>query len=303
MINLRSIDLNLLTVFEVVYEERSQVRASERLCMTQPAVSHALGRLRYIANDRLFEGRTKGLIATARADELYVEIHEALNRIRHQFSESSVFDPLTTYRTFSLSVSFSGGGIFAPRLYECFQAQAPNAQLIFRTIDPSSQIPNLLREHQLDLALHNDCFDDPQLEQMVLIEDGLVIMARADHPRIRKAPTQKDCLGEKFVAAYKLLQSSRDVALNTFMAEVRERTVMEVANTLVVANTVRQTDLLAITNRQMALVCRQMLDIEFYPLPVAQPAFRLYLIWHKAYSDDPGHSWLREQMKRLVDEG
>jgi DNA-binding transcriptional LysR family regulator len=75
---------------------------------------------------------------------------------------------------------------------------------------------------------------------------------------------------------------------------------MEVANTLVVANTVRQTDLLAITNRQMALVCREWLGIDFYPLPVEQPMFRLYLVWHKSQTDDLGHSWLREQMKLLA---
>ena len=62
MLNLRSIDLNLLTVFEAVYEERSQMKAADRLGMTQPAVSLALGRLRYLVDDRLFQGRAKGLI-------------------------------------------------------------------------------------------------------------------------------------------------------------------------------------------------------------------------------------------------
>lgn len=172
--------------------------------------------------------------------------------------------------------------------------------MIFRTIDPAIHIPNLLRTHQLDLALHPGHFDDPQLEQVVLIEDSLVIMVRPDHPRIKQEPTQEACLQEKFVAAYHLMQNAHDVALNTFMTEIRERTVMEVANTLVVANTVRETDLLAITNRQMALVCHELLGIEFHPLPVDQPKFRLYLVWHKSQTDDPAHRWLREQMKLLA---
>jgi predicted DNA-binding protein (UPF0251 family) len=57
-INLRGVDLNLLTVFEAVYEERSQSKAGERLGMSQPAISHALGRLRYQVDDPLFQGRT-----------------------------------------------------------------------------------------------------------------------------------------------------------------------------------------------------------------------------------------------------
>jgi LysR family transcriptional activator for leuABCD operon len=263
-------------------------------------VSNALARLRYLVDDRLFEGRTKGLIPTPRADELYIQIHEVLTKIRHELSDHSTFDPLTSFRTFSLSASFSGGVTFAPRLYACFQSQAPNAQLIFRTIDPAIHIPNLLRTHQLDLALHPGYFDDPQLERVVLIEDSLVIMVRPNHPRIKQAPTQEACLREKFVAAYQLMQNAHDVALNNFMTEIRERIVMEVANTLVVANTVRQTDLLAITNRQMALVCHESLGIDFHPLPVDQPKFRLYLIWHKSRTDDAGHTWLREQMKALA---
>ena len=55
-INLRKIDLNLLTVFEAVYEEKSQQRASERLFMTQPAISNAISRLRHLVDDRLFYG-------------------------------------------------------------------------------------------------------------------------------------------------------------------------------------------------------------------------------------------------------
>lgn len=300
MINLRSVDLNLLTIFEAVYEEQSQVKASERLCMTQPAISNALARLRHLLQDPLFTGRTKGLTPTPRANELYIQVHDALGKIRQQLANDSAFEPLTSGRTFSLSVSFSGGVTFAPELYSCLQTQAPNTQLIFRTIDPASQIPNLLRTQELDLALHHDCFNDPQLEHMLLIEDRLVIMANPNHPRISGAPTIEQCLNEKYVAAYRLLQNAHDVALNTFMADVRERTVMEVANTLVVANTVKQTDLLAITNLQMALICKKLLDIEFYSLPVEPPMFRLYLIWHKSLTEDPGHVWLREQMRMLA---
>lgn len=85
--NLRGIDLNLLTVFEAVYEERSQVKASERLGMTQPAVSNALARLRHVLADPLFRGRTRGLAPTPRADQAYQEIHQALNGIRKVLAE------------------------------------------------------------------------------------------------------------------------------------------------------------------------------------------------------------------------
>jgi DNA-binding transcriptional LysR family regulator len=54
MLNLRSVDLNLLPVFEAIYEERNLSRAAGRLAMTQSAVSHALSRLRTLFRDELF---------------------------------------------------------------------------------------------------------------------------------------------------------------------------------------------------------------------------------------------------------
>ena len=42
----RHLDLNLLKVFDALMAERNLTRTAERLAMTQPAVSHALKRLR-----------------------------------------------------------------------------------------------------------------------------------------------------------------------------------------------------------------------------------------------------------------
>ena len=68
MVNLRAIDLNLLTVFEAVYEERYQARAAERLALTQPAVSNAMGRLRHVVRDPLFIPGSRGVAPTPAAD-------------------------------------------------------------------------------------------------------------------------------------------------------------------------------------------------------------------------------------------
>ena len=48
------LDLNLLRVFDAVMEERSVLRAAQRICLSQSAVSHALARLREMLDDELF---------------------------------------------------------------------------------------------------------------------------------------------------------------------------------------------------------------------------------------------------------
>src|SRR6187402_2290916 len=82
MLNLRSVDLNLLPVFEAAYEEKNLSRAANRLAMTQPAVSHALSRLRHAFKDELFLRHPRGVTPTPLADQIYGRLGEALGLVR-----------------------------------------------------------------------------------------------------------------------------------------------------------------------------------------------------------------------------
>lgn len=300
--NLRGIDLNLLTIFEAVYQERSQVRASERLGMTQPAVSNALARLRQVLGDPLFRGRTRGLVPTPRADEVYQTVHQVLDGVRRVLEEPRDFDPSTCFRTFTVGVSSTTTGLFfGPLLYAQMEQEAPHARLRIRTIDPEEQMPGLLRDRRLDLAIRHGQFDDPVLEQPMFTEDRLVIMVRADHPRIRETPTLEACLNEKFICSINLLERAHDTALNTLLEDIRERTVLEVTTPLVVALAFDKTDLLVLTHGRMAERFRDLQGVRHFPLPVDVPPLRSHLIWHREMTADPGHRWLREQLKTVLD--
>ena len=117
--NLRRLDLNLLTVFEAVYEEKSQQKASERLYMSQPAISNAISRLRNVLDDRLFVGN-KTIQTTHKADELYLQVSEALNLIRAGMQDNGGFNPETTVRTFSIAISYSSGFILGAPIFRRF---------------------------------------------------------------------------------------------------------------------------------------------------------------------------------------
>ena len=299
MANLRSIDLNLLTVFEAVYEDRNQVRAASRLGMTQPAVSLALGRLRYLVNDRLFQAHPRGLVPTPKADELYVRIHQALNLIREEFDPRDGFDPSTSRRTFVVALTYGGGAVFGPVLNSLIQSQAPDARLVIRTIDPVSELPALLREQRIDVAVHHTRFDDPQLDYQAYDENHLAVIVRRDHPRIQAEPDLERFLAEQFVTAFDLLAGSSEGDLGNMLEGVRERTEMEVPNALLLSHVVRQSDLLAVIPREMAVAFTGLYDIRHYPLPIDAPPIRTFLVWHRGLTDDPGHRWLRQQLLDL----
>jgi DNA-binding transcriptional LysR family regulator len=142
--NLRRIDLNLLGIFEVVYEERNQRKAAERLFMSQPAGSAAISRLRDIVQDRLFIVTARGLTPTPKADELYAAFHAALGVIRTQLGTGGTFSPSESQRIFRVAIEYGSGAALALPLFDRLRALAPNARLQIQTIpDEAARLARL----------------------------------------------------------------------------------------------------------------------------------------------------------------
>src|SRR5580692_12779387 len=95
------IDLNLLRIFDILYDERNVTRAAARLFLTQSAVSHALARLREVLGDPLFMRIPSGLQPTDRAHQIAPRLRVALAEIRSVVA-APVFDPATTSRRFTI---------------------------------------------------------------------------------------------------------------------------------------------------------------------------------------------------------
>src|SRR6188472_1780721 len=103
MFNLRSLDLNLLTIFEAIYEIGTVSGAADRLALSQSATSHALSRLRDACKDDLFIRTNQALSPTPAAKEMYPAIKPAMDALRTALGEASGFDPNTSQRRFRIS--------------------------------------------------------------------------------------------------------------------------------------------------------------------------------------------------------
>src|SRR2546430_2434613 len=91
-VKLAAIDLNLLVVFDAVMQERNVTRAGGRLGLSQPAMSHALARLRHMLKDELFVRAPKGMVPTPRAEQLASHVRAALDGFQ-QALEPVAFEP------------------------------------------------------------------------------------------------------------------------------------------------------------------------------------------------------------------
>jgi DNA-binding transcriptional LysR family regulator len=104
-IDLTRIDLNLLTIFEVLMEERQVSRAAERLGRTQSALSHALARLRRQLGDPLLVRVGGTMQPSPLALALAEEIRPILRSIRRTLAPRQPFDPATSERVFRIAMA------------------------------------------------------------------------------------------------------------------------------------------------------------------------------------------------------
>src|SRR5947207_160227 len=127
-IHLSAVDLNLLRVFDALIEDRSVTRAGERLGLTQSAVSHALGRLRYMLKDDLFVRGPDGMRPTERATEIAPRLRQGLLQLQLALAPAE-FVPTTTDRRFTITCTEYAGAVLMPALIARLRREAPNASL------------------------------------------------------------------------------------------------------------------------------------------------------------------------------
>jgi len=174
-VNLRSIDLNLLVIFDALMAERHVTRAAQRIPMTQPAMSNALARLRHVFKDELFIRSGGAMEPTPRALELGEAVRQILRQTERLMSSDVSFDPATAQRDFTGRMSDLTGYLLLPRILSALSTQAPRATLDVLHMSPDRSI-KALETDQLDFAIsmqlkHNTsiCSESLFLDQMVCV--------------------------------------------------------------------------------------------------------------------------------------
>lgn len=151
-IDIIGLDLNLLKVFEALYEEGSASRAASRLGLTQSAVSAALARMRNVYDDPLFERRGRGMLPTARAHALNGTVREVLSLCRRTLDLRGDEPMSFRGRTISLGLSDDLEIAIGRSLAERLRRSAPGLRLVLRQTN-SAQATEMLTSRAVELAL------------------------------------------------------------------------------------------------------------------------------------------------------
>jgi len=295
--NIRNLDLNLLHVFVTVYECKSITLAAKQLYLSQPAVSNAIARLNNALNMTLFVKNCRFITPTRQADALYADIKCCLQKIESTLSQQRYFDPATSERTFRIATSNYGEIFLFTKLVPHLQRVAPNIAII-RELSSVDDFSQYLKNGQLDLGLFFDHPVEKGIHKEFLFNDPVVLITGPQHSPLPDNLTIDDIIKLDFIS-FKNECNNFDFLFSAFNNRPDYRAPrFTVATMWSVFFIVSTTTLAAVSPLLYATILENHLPIKVHHLAdVGKIELNLY--WRDIEAQDPGHQWLREQIKYL----
>lgn len=290
------LDLNLFRVFDTIYRERNLTRAAEMLCLSQSAVSHAIGRLRTQLGDPLFVRDGQGVVPTPLADRLWPDIQEALALFRQAVHRSQAFEPARDIAQVTLAMNDELEPSILPVLVRALCTEVPTLRLASVRLDRASLRADLAAG-RLDCAIDIAQPVSPDLCHALLLQDDFVVVSRASP----NAPRKLDA--RTYLAARHVTVSSRRTGraledLGLARLGLERQVVMRCQHYEAACRLVADSDLLLTMPRRQAEAINAALSNQVRELPVPLPGVELHLYWHRQREADPANQWLRERLIR-----
>ena len=288
------IDLNLLRVFYALMDTGSVSRAAERLHLSVPATSRALGRLRRAMDDPILVRAGRGLVPTPFALRSVVRVRALLDGADELLSDSSGDDPSTWRRTFSIRLNDGLTPVLAPRLISRVAQEAPG--VAFKFVSQSSKDADSLRDGSVDLDIGVTDTPAPDLHVQNLIIDHFVAVVSANSRlgRVRKLTVDHLCQYPHISASRRGLDRG---PLDDALAEIgRTRHVIAAVPTYAVASLLAlEDDVIALLPRFLARhLVEQKLPVRWHQVPLELPEIRIDQRWHRRLDGDHQTQWLRD---------
>ena len=296
--NLAALDLNLLVALESLLEEASVGRAADRVALSQPAMSHALKRLRILLGDPLLVRVGARMQLTARGEALRCPVKDVLSRVRDLLASEN-FDPARSTRTFHLFVSDYASDLLLPSLRKQLQHEAPGVSIRVQhgggfRLDPFE----LARAVDVAIVCVPNSF--PGFYQQRLFTDRDAGAVRRGNAIARRISDQAEFLKAKHVAVVGR-EFAEDPVDTWLHEEGHQRNVaLTVPHYLQALHVVAQSDLIAVVPERLIRAYSAVLHLDVLPVPLDAGTFDEYLLHPATKHSDPGCVWLRGVLQQVA---
>ena len=302
--NFRTLDLNLLRVFDEVMAERSLTRAARNLSLTQPAVSNALRRLRETLGDELVQRSGQGMAPTPRALAIWPAVREALRQLQESLIPNE-FVPGQAQSTFVLAMADATAAELVPGLTDTLEREAPGVTM--RVVPLSTRDPRLLLDEEAcdlavghfpsvlaDLTAREQSGEPVPFLHQRLYDAEYVCVMRQGHA-LASGPFTL----ERFCSARHMLVSFSGRPFGFIDESLallgRKRQVVLTVNQFFTAGrVVANSNLLSVMPRHFIRVTGIAEQLVLRPMPFAVAPVHVDALWHRRSEQRSAHRWLRQ---------
>ena len=290
------LDLNLLVALDALIDERNVSAAAERLCLSQSAMSGALGRLREFFDDELLVNTGRKMVLTPRAEALAAPVRSVLLQIKATITTKPGFDPATSDRKFTVVASDYAIAVMLSGALQEISRQAPDITVEIAQLD-DRPVEHLDRR-EIDLLITLDHVMSENHPKARFFDDEYVVIGWNGNTEIkdRLDKTLYYGLGHVSVQFGKArLPAFEEYFLQT--QQVRRRIEVVAPSFTAVPGLIIGTNRIATVQRRLAVQAAEYLPLTIYASPLEMPPIRQSIQWHRSSSQDLALRWLIDQFK------
>ncbi|NTX32649.1 LysR family transcriptional regulator [Burkholderia pyrrocinia] len=297
--NLRSIDLNLLVILDALLTEKQVTRAGQKVGLTQPAVSNALARLRFVFKDEILARTAVGMELTPRAQALAMPIRQIMQQIEELFESDYQFNPFTSERHFTVRMSDLTELLLLPALLRCMRLTSPNIGMDVVHMS-AAKTADALESGLLDMAVSAGLEHSGTLSSQTVFHDRMVCMMSRSHPDAGKPLTLERFLALDFLNV--TINPVDHSLIDNLLANMncKRRIALNVPHWLVVPNMLDALPYAVIMSERHA-VSLDDARLVIRELPLAMEPVTWSLYWHRRYDGSNAHAWLRGRIVEVAE--
>lgn len=295
--NLSTFDLNLLRVLDALLREQNVSRAAERLALSQPAVSNALGRLRELLGDPLLVRVGRRMQPTSRALALEGPIRAALQEIERTLSGGGTFDPRRSRHQFRMALTDYVEQLCMPRLLARLGERAPGLRIDVVHLSPSLPL-EALDQGELDLVVGRFGEVPARFARQHWRSESLMAVVRKGHPRLAG---ELDL--DRFLRLRHLWVHGGQTRgmVDQWLAEHghARQIAYTTPNYLQAAHIVASSDLCVVLPTQLARQFAELLPLQLFDLPFDLGSFLLEMVYVGRRQSEAALAWLIEEVRAV----
>jgi LysR family transcriptional regulator, nod-box dependent transcriptional activator len=290
---LTSVDLNLLVALDALLAERSVTRAGARLSLTQPAMSHALARLRRQFDDELLVRSGREMVPTAFALTLREPLRDALAAVERTLAARPTFDPAVDERVFRVYANdYLTLVLLAPLLRE-LPHEAPGVRL--EVTSQFTSFAELLQDEGLDLLISpGELPGSEHLPSVRLFSDRFVLVGGPQAPGLQSGRVSRAAFAQMPYLVYRQGGATSFADAQMDARGIERRVALTVGSFVLVPHLLAGSALVTMLQERLLGTLDHDLQVARPPVALEPIVERAY--WHPRSEADPAHRWLRERL-------